>query len=260
MTKEVTPSTYSITAFETAGGAISPSGTVIVDAGASQGFQINADSGYLIYDVLVDDSSVGAVSSYPFTNVSADHTIFALFVLDTGACESLILQDFNGGVVPPSGWQLLTTNQNYTWKSLLLDVGDYAAGVLYDPEFNQQDEVLLSQQLSIKEAILHFWSDGSIYWCRDTFDNCDLEVWIVVGAWDGGTGDDIYVGKAENDWVDNFVWSESSFNLTSMLPGKPIRIGFRYKGTEGADIYLDDIQICSDKPVTFLPFLNLLLE
>ncbi|MEM4531555.1 MAG: M12 family metallo-peptidase, partial [Thermofilaceae archaeon] len=61
------------------GGTISPSGEVTVPHGGSQTFTITPDTGYKIKDVLVDGSSVGAVSSYTFQNVTADHTIHATF-------------------------------------------------------------------------------------------------------------------------------------------------------------------------------------
>ena len=79
LTKEVSVSTYTITANASAGGTISPAGGVTVVAGESQGFQITPASGYMISDVLVDNSSVGAVSSYTFSDVSADHTISVIF-------------------------------------------------------------------------------------------------------------------------------------------------------------------------------------
>ena len=66
----VTKDLYTISATATAGGTISPSGSITIDGGASQEFQINADSGYVISDVLVDDSSVGAVSPHTFSDVS----------------------------------------------------------------------------------------------------------------------------------------------------------------------------------------------
>jgi hypothetical protein len=47
--------------------------------GASQSFTITPDAGYGIADVLVDGSSVGAVGSYTFNNIIADHTISASF-------------------------------------------------------------------------------------------------------------------------------------------------------------------------------------
>jgi hypothetical protein len=253
---------YTITASSSAGGSISPSGEVTVDGGASQAFQMSPNSGYKIVNVLVDGASVGARTSYTFYNVSSIHTIHAVFQLNPAACESLIFEGFEGGTVPPSGWKLRSTNIN-TWRleTHLPHTGQYDAGVYYDDKLGQQDELLLSQQLWITEGILHFWSKGSVYWCRDSSDNCDLQVWIVVGEWDAGTGDDILVGKAEDAWSDSWVWSDSSFNLTSLLPGKPIRIGFRYKGVDGADAFIDDIQICSDKPrKATMPFMLLLLE
>jgi subtilisin-like proprotein convertase family protein len=61
------------------GGTISPSGNVIVPNGANQMFTITPDACYSIADVLVDGSSVGAVTSYTFFNVTTGHTISASF-------------------------------------------------------------------------------------------------------------------------------------------------------------------------------------
>ena len=74
-----TPTTYTINATAGTGGSISPSGAVTVNEGNSQTFTITPASGYAISDVKVDGRSVGAVSSYPFTNVTANHTIHASF-------------------------------------------------------------------------------------------------------------------------------------------------------------------------------------
>jgi hypothetical protein len=41
------------------------------------------NTGYKIADVKVDGKSVGAVNSYAFTNVIANHTIDASFAIDT---------------------------------------------------------------------------------------------------------------------------------------------------------------------------------
>ncbi|MCX6868233.1 MAG: hypothetical protein NTV46_18905, partial [Verrucomicrobia bacterium] len=104
--------TYTITASAGTGGSISPSGAVVVNSGANQTFTITPDSGYAISAVTVDSSSVGAVSSYPFTNVTANHTIAASFAATTNT--------------PPT----ITTvaNQNITTNSatpaLAFTVGD----------------------------------------------------------------------------------------------------------------------------------------
>src|SRR5205814_806058 len=71
---------FTITATAGAGGSISPSGAVSVACGASQTFTISpADKCHAIADVLVDGVSVGAVSTYTFSDVQANHTISACF-------------------------------------------------------------------------------------------------------------------------------------------------------------------------------------
>ena len=79
----VTVPSYIITASAGAGGSISPSGPVSVPKWSSQAFQIIPDdaSGYKIADVLVDNVSQGAVSSYTFENVTTTHSIHASFEL-----------------------------------------------------------------------------------------------------------------------------------------------------------------------------------
>ena len=67
-----------ITASASTGGSIDPSGETTVDNGGSQTYTI-ADANYDIGDVLVNGGSVGSVSSYELTNVTADTTIEALF-------------------------------------------------------------------------------------------------------------------------------------------------------------------------------------
>jgi len=79
------PSTYTITASAGSGGSISPSGSVSVSSGGSQTFTITANSNYSISSVLVDSVSQGAISTYTFTDVSADHTISATFTYTGGS-------------------------------------------------------------------------------------------------------------------------------------------------------------------------------
>ena len=71
--------TYTITATAGTGGSITPSGAMTVEAGMDKSFTIKADAGYTIADVKVDGISVGAVSSYSFEDVAANHTIEATF-------------------------------------------------------------------------------------------------------------------------------------------------------------------------------------
>ncbi len=77
------PEEYTIVATAGPGGDISPEGSIPVLEGDNQKFEIEADNGYHIDEVLVDDQSVGALSSYLFENVSQDHSIHALFAINT---------------------------------------------------------------------------------------------------------------------------------------------------------------------------------
>ncbi|MDZ4170256.1 MAG: hypothetical protein U1E26_11480, partial [Coriobacteriia bacterium] len=76
---------YAITASAGPGGSIAPSGATTVAYGASRTFAITPASGYQIASVLVDGVSVGAPSTYTFSNVAANHTIAASFAaISTG--------------------------------------------------------------------------------------------------------------------------------------------------------------------------------
>ena len=68
-----------ITAAADVTGSITPSGTVTVNKGASQTFTITPNQGYQVRSVIVDGANKGAVTSYTFTNVTANHTINAYF-------------------------------------------------------------------------------------------------------------------------------------------------------------------------------------
>jgi hypothetical protein len=75
----VEPTMFTITASAGIGGVITPAGQIQVAHGGSQAFVIEADPGYEIADVLVDEESVGAVSDYTFEDVTKDYTIRAEF-------------------------------------------------------------------------------------------------------------------------------------------------------------------------------------
>ena len=104
---------YTITATAGEGGSITPNGDVSVKEGASQTFAIAADNGYEIADVLVDGSSVGAVESYTFSDVKANHTISASFSKTTSAAE--FDNDFEQDEFPGHGWTVKSENTGCTW-------------------------------------------------------------------------------------------------------------------------------------------------
>ncbi|MBF0559877.1 MAG: choice-of-anchor D domain-containing protein, partial [Nitrospirae bacterium] len=98
---------YTITASAGANGGITPSGATTVNSGGSQTYTITPNSNYHIADVQVDGTSVGAVSSYTFSNVTANHTISATFAINTYAVTP---SAGTGGSISPSASQTVSYN------------------------------------------------------------------------------------------------------------------------------------------------------
>ena len=71
---------YTITAnCANAGGTISPAGASTVSEGSYMIYSITPKSGYTIAGVTVDNVPVGALNTYSFTGINANHTITASF-------------------------------------------------------------------------------------------------------------------------------------------------------------------------------------
>jgi hypothetical protein len=122
--------TYVITATAGPHGAISPSGNTTIEHGASQNFTITPDTDYHIADVLVDGTSVGALGSYTFTRVSANHTIAASFAVNTLAIQSSAGEH---GSISPSGNTTVDYGASRTF-TITPDAGYHIADVLVDGE------------------------------------------------------------------------------------------------------------------------------
>ncbi len=92
--------TYTITPTGQPNGSISPAAPVTANSGASQTFTITPSANYKVSDVKVDGVSVGAVTSYTFSNLAANHTITATFALNTYTITAAALG--NGSISPSS--------------------------------------------------------------------------------------------------------------------------------------------------------------
>lgn len=129
---------YRITASSGTGGTISPSGTVSVGRGASQAFYITPASGYTISNVSVDGQPAGAVSTYVFSNVLADHSISATF---SSCSKTITASAGSGGTVSPSGvttvscgnsqTYTISPGSNYIISAILVDGQPVGTGSTY---------------------------------------------------------------------------------------------------------------------------------
>jgi hypothetical protein len=92
---------YTITATAGVNGWITPFGVTTVFQGDSLRYTIEPNPCSKVADVLVDSVSVGAVTCYTFRNVSANHTIRAIFA---NRCE----QPGQTQVTMNPGWNLIS--------------------------------------------------------------------------------------------------------------------------------------------------------
>jgi len=119
---------YTLTAVAGANGSISPSGTLKVAYGGNQTFSIILNTGYHITNVIVDGASVGAVTTYTFTNVRSDHTISVTFEINT---YTLTATAGPNGSISPSGTLRVTYGGSQTF-SITPNTGYHISDVRVD--------------------------------------------------------------------------------------------------------------------------------
>jgi uncharacterized protein (TIGR02145 family)/uncharacterized repeat protein (TIGR02543 family) len=108
------PSTYTISASAGANGSISPSGSVTVNSGANQTFAITPNSGYQVSAVTVDGASKGVMTSYTFSNVTANHTVSATFQIAT-VQRTITASAGANGTISPSGSVTVNSGASQTF-------------------------------------------------------------------------------------------------------------------------------------------------
>lgn len=108
--------THIITASAGSGGTITPSGEVSVIDGENQTFNTSSRLGMTIDELIVDNQSQGAVRSYTFYNVTADHTITATFKVVYPQFWIINATAGIGGSIDPSGEVFVFDGHNKTFN------------------------------------------------------------------------------------------------------------------------------------------------
>lgn len=103
LTATFAPDTFVITSAvtPTQWGTLAPLGPQTVTHASVLTFFITPTVGYMIADVLVDGASVGAVVSYTFSNITANHTLTATFAPLSYRLIPAVIG--SGGTISPSG-------------------------------------------------------------------------------------------------------------------------------------------------------------
>ncbi len=144
--------------------------------GGSQAFTITANTGYQVQDVKVDGTSVGAVATYTFSNVTAGHSIAASFASFNAA--ALMELNFDEG----SGSKALDSSGsgNPGTISGALYTTDRASGA-YALTFDGNDSVTVPAKATLK------LSDLSVaFWVKHTSDTSSSYGGIIQGAYGNG--------------------------------------------------------------------------
>ncbi|WP_419418499.1 glycoside hydrolase family 75 protein [Legionella sp. D16C41] len=140
---------YTITASAGPNGSINPPSAVVTQ-GANQSFSIVPSSGYTVADVKVDGVSVGAVSSYTFSNVQANHSISATFKVGT-ACTSKPATPT--GLSSPSQ---TSSSVNLSWNAVSTPSGCTVT-------YNVYNGGSLVATVSSNNAVIHNLSANTLY-------------------------------------------------------------------------------------------------
>jgi hypothetical protein len=124
-----TISLWTITAIAGPGGSVTPTGSVPVVQGGNAGFTITPAATYQIVNIFVDALPVGAVASYAFSNVSADHSLAATFA-DAQAPAARLITPVGGEVWYPGSLRsiLWVATDNVGVDSVNVDWSSQGAG------------------------------------------------------------------------------------------------------------------------------------
>ena len=145
---------FTITTSAKEGGAILPSGVVLVAQGGSKTFAIVPKAGLIMKSLTVDGVDIGPRDSFSFSDVRRNHTIAASF-----ACTVAAEAGF-GGTISPCGEALANFNQNLTFRITPLQ-GYSIARVVVDGQDAGAEESFAFSKVSSSHTISAKFKGGS---------------------------------------------------------------------------------------------------
>lgn len=158
------------------------------------------------------------------------------------------------GTFPPADWTIVDgATTEISWlQSTTAHSGAASAALFYPGNANPIDSWLISPAFDTgsEEGLLNFFSRGSAFWCRDDFNNCDFDIWIVVGA-TAGDADDINLGKVEDAWTAEHTWTEHNIVIPADLGS--IRIGIHGTAADGDSMRIDDFRVIENSSICNTP-------
>ena len=203
--------TYNIVASINVGGSISPSDTTTLDEGQSQTYTISANTGYRIKSVTVDGTDQGVITSYTFSNVTANHTIAVVFeaiptyTITASANISGSITPSGVTTVSEGGSQVYTISANtgYGIKDVLVDGVSQGAITSYtfaNVNSNHTIEVAFESAPTVVAAI-----ENNVFYAINVFEGYTE---FSIGP------DGVYLNKISKDLNENeSIYLDSNYTL-----------------------------------------------
>ena len=216
--QEPSVATHSITTTVVDGnGTISPTSLSNIEDGSSQSFTITPDSGYYIGEIKIDGvTQVDLPSTYPFTDVTADHTITVLFVADN-------TRIWDGGGAD-NNWN---TDANWTGNTAPTATDD----VIFNTTSTKTSAIDADFAGTIKSLSINSGYTNTVSASRELTITGDVN--LAAGTFAPGN-QTINVAGSWNNTGGTFTAGTSTVNFNGSTAGKTINTG----GTgDGKDFY-----------------------
>ena len=220
-----TSTAYTINASAGSGGRIIPNGSIQVISGSNLTFNISTISpvGMTIDTVMVDNQSQGAIWNYTFTNVTANHTIYASFKVPGPLRWFINATATPGGLIDPSGLVSVFNGNNKTFT------------ITASPNFNISNIII--------NNITNLGAQTSPYTYNFTNVTSDQSILAQFT----GYYSNYAINSSSNEWSDIVPYGNNSYpvysNQTFINQGKP--------GSTLAGLQIDNIPVAVADNYTF---------
>ena len=244
------------------GGSISPSGFVNVNIGESQTFNFIPDLNYEVDDVIVNNISQGALSSYTFTNVTGNQSILVKFKMQINQYN--IIYDLAGGT-HEEGYPLIHTYGNptnlvsptksgYTFSGWYLDGIGSPITVLGAGDYTKDIYLLATWTINKYTLTFHNGYNGNIsseefdYNSTISYPSQPTRTGYTFDGWDSSIESmpantftisatwtiNKYFLIFHNGYDGNISSEEVDFNSTIVYPTAPTRTGYTFDGWDSS--------------------------
>jgi hypothetical protein len=162
----------------------------------------------------------------------------------------ILTEGFEGGTMPPAGWQHIQYNTVETWyiDTASSHSGSNSARCDYDSTYTDvQDEWMITPSMNFTgydNVYLSFWWMMSYYWGVSPYDNYDCNVYVSTDS--GGNWTLVWNEDSIGTFY-SWTWYDATLgthvDLTAYNIYSDVLIGFQYDGWDGAQLSIDDVYV-----------------